>query len=317
MGLDIIPRIQSDILIESCGGRFTEITEYQLLVRCLSEQTIVEDGKRRLRTKEDGGMSSDMLQSPADPDATYREKADKQHRGYVANVEESVGENGSVVTGYQYETKNTSDSAMLKDHLEKMEEQEKETLVVTDGAYAGEENAKLAAEKNVKLVTTDLPGSDVPEILGGYELNGTETRVIRCPVGNVPRSSSYVKATGVCTASFERSCCENCPHKDQCRAKIYKRVAKITVTGKKVRRARLQAQMQTEIYKNYSRLRNGVETVPSMLRNLFDVNKMPVRGKIRTKFFFGSKVAALNFRKLFGYRKGLGNYAQNPLISAT
>ena len=152
----------ADKLINNCGDRFTEVTEYQLLVRCLSEQTIMEDGKRRLRNKEDGGMSSDILQSPADPDATYREKAGKQHRGYVGNIEESVGENGSVVTGYGYETNNTSDSAMLKDHLEKMDKQEQETLVVTDGAYAGEENTKLAAEKNVKLVTTDLPGSDVP-----------------------------------------------------------------------------------------------------------------------------------------------------------
>ena len=101
-------------LIERCGGGFAEDTEYQLLVRCLSEQTIVEAGKRRLRTKEDGGM----LQSPADPEATFREKAGEQHRGCVGNIEESVGENGSVVTGYGYETNNTGDSAMLRDHLE-------------------------------------------------------------------------------------------------------------------------------------------------------------------------------------------------------
>lgn len=303
-------------LIDRCGGGFDEVTEYQLLVRCLSEQTIVEDGERRLRTKEDGGMSSDMLQSPADPDATFREKAGEQHRGYVGNIEESVGENGSVVTGYGYETNNTGDSAMLRDHLEKIGVQEQKTLIAADGAYAGENNVKLAAEKNVKLVTTDLPGSDVPDIVGEFELNETETRVVKCPMGNVPRSSSYIKATGVCTASFDRSCCENCPHKEQCRAKIFKRVAKITVTGKKIRRAKLQAEMKKESFRDYARLRNGAETIPSMLRNLFNVDSMPVRGKIKTKFFFGSKIAAVNFRKLFGYRKGLGNYAQNPLISA-
>lgn len=32
------------------------------------------------------------------------------------------------------------------------------------------------------------------------------------------------------------------------------------------------------------------------------------------RFFFGSKIAALNFRKLFGFRKGLVNYAQNPIF---
>ena len=31
-------------------------------------------------------------------------------RGYAANLEESVGTNGSVVTGYQYEQNNHSDS---------------------------------------------------------------------------------------------------------------------------------------------------------------------------------------------------------------
>ena len=141
-------------LIERCGGGFAEDTEYQLLVRCLSEQTIVEAGKRRLRTKEDGGMSSDMVQSPADPEATFREKAGEQHCGYVGNIEESVSETGSVVTGYGYETNNTGDSAMLRDHLEKIGVQEQETLIAADGAYAGENNVKLAAEKNIKLVTT-------------------------------------------------------------------------------------------------------------------------------------------------------------------
>ena len=30
--------------------------------------------------------------------------------------------------------------------------------------------------------------------------------------------------------------------------------------------------------------------------------------------FYGSKIAALNFRKLFNYVKGLGHYAQNPVL---
>ena len=42
----------ADKLIRNCGDRFSEITEYQLLVRCLSEQTVMEGGKRRLRKKE-------------------------------------------------------------------------------------------------------------------------------------------------------------------------------------------------------------------------------------------------------------------------
>lgn len=304
----------ADKLLENCSDQFTEITEYQLFVRCLSEQTIVEDEKRRLKTKADGGMSSDMLQNPSDPDATFREKSGKKHRGYAANVEESVGENGSVVTDYQFTTNNTSDSTLLKEKLESMEASEEPVTLVTDGAFAGEENTRLAAEKNVTLVTTDLPGKDVPAIKGQFELNEEETRVIKCPAGNTPKSSGFISQQGVCTASFSRSVCENCPLKDQCKPKIFKRVAKVRVTGKQIRRAHQQEAMKSEKFKQLARLRNGVETIPSILKNNYDVNHMPVRGRLRCKFFFGNKIAALNFRKLFRYLKGQGHYAQNPLL---
>lgn len=71
----------------------TASEEYALLKRCMEEQTITDrdSGELRLRTKEDGGMHSGMLQNPSDPDATYREKAGKAHRGYAANVEETAG----------------------------------------------------------------------------------------------------------------------------------------------------------------------------------------------------------------------------------
>ena len=52
------------------------------------------------------------------------------------------------------------------------------------------------------------------------------------------------------------------------------------------------------------RIRNGVETVPSVIRNKYLVDTMPVRGKLRTKLFFGFKVAALNFQKLRRFMDG-------------
>lgn len=51
----------SDCLLELCKTDFEETTEYQLFVRCLSDQTVVENDKRRLRTREDGTMNSSAL----------------------------------------------------------------------------------------------------------------------------------------------------------------------------------------------------------------------------------------------------------------
>jgi len=42
---------------------------------------------------------------------------------------------------------NVSDSSMLKKHLEKMDKQSEETIMINDGAYCGTDNTKLAASK--------------------------------------------------------------------------------------------------------------------------------------------------------------------------
>ena len=69
-----IDRILRDAqtLLEQCPESGLQAVE--LLKRVLDEQTVEEDGKLRLRTEEDGGMNSSMLQSPFDPDATCRTK---------------------------------------------------------------------------------------------------------------------------------------------------------------------------------------------------------------------------------------------------
>ena len=60
----------------------------------------------------------------------------------------------------------------------------------------------------------------------------------------------------------------------------------------------------TEQFKLLARIRNGVETVPSILRRIYHADRMPVRGLTRTGFFFGCKVAALNVKKLLTYHRG-------------
>lgn len=304
----------ADALMELCQGGYDDVTEYQLFSRCMSEQTIVDDDKRRLRTKKDGGMDSGIMQNPSDPDATYRSKAGKDHRGYVANLEESVGENGSVVTNYQFEKNNVSDAAMLKDHIVGTDPAIEPVTMVVDGAYASTENFELAAEKNIELVPTDLTGKETDPIMADFKFNDDYTRVTECPAGHSPKSCSYDKRTEQCHVSFDRDHCVNCPFQSQCKPKIFKRVAKKVVSRKSVMRAQYIRSKDSERFRNLARLRNGAETIPSLLKNRYDANRMPVHGLQRSKFFFGSKIGALNFRKLLRFRTGTGHYALNPIF---
>ena len=303
----------SDSLLEICKTDFEEVTEYQLFVRCLSEQTVVENENRRLRTKEDGTMNSSALQNPSDPDATYRNKSGKLYRGYAANLEETVGKNGSVITDYQFDKNTHTDSHFLQDTLSAMEKSEEEIILITDGGYDGQDNIALAKEKNVKLVTTALIGKEAPDALADFEFNEDGTRLLKCAAGHEPISQSFTKSTRQCRVSFDRNHCAGCPYQDQCRPKIYKKVATFITSQNASNRAKSQRYMQSEEFSNLARLRNGVETIPANIRKNYHLDKLP-RGKQRGKFFFGSKIAALNFRKLFGFRKGLGNYAPNPVL---
>lgn len=306
----------ADKLLSVCGSGYDEVTEYQLLVRCLSEQTVVEESVRRLRAKEDACLHSGILQNPSDPDATFRTKAGKEYQGYAANVEETVGSSGSVITDYQYEQNNYSDSQFLKDSLERTPDQEETVTLVTDGAYCGKENHDLAAAKNIRLVNTNLSGRAVDDILAEFEFNESATKVLKCPAGYEPKSCGYTgEKSQQFHVSFTREQCAGCPNKDRCKAKIHKRVSTVTVSVKACERAKQQKFMETEEFRNLFRIRNGVETVPSMLRRLYHADRMPVRGLLRGRFFFGCKIGALNFKKLFSYRKGGGHYAQNPALT--
>ncbi len=67
-------------------SRLDGFSAYLLLLRVIFEQTEKDpDGTYRLKGA-GSGMTADILQNPADPEATFREKAGKQYRGYAANI---------------------------------------------------------------------------------------------------------------------------------------------------------------------------------------------------------------------------------------
>ena len=302
-------------LKELCGSEYDDSSNYQLLLRVLKEQAIQkEDGTYRLRTKEDGGMDASILQNPADPDATYREKAGKQHRGYVANVIEASGKNGSIIEDYQYEQNIHSDSQFLKETLDGMEKQDETVTIVTDGAYSGTQNEELAAQKNVRLVTTNLTGREAEDIQADFEFSEDGRKVIKCPGGHEPKSCSYNQETGQCTISFQKSQCQDCPHKEKCHPKMFKRVSRKTVSSKSNQRSKQQRERSTEDFKKQSRFRNGVETIPSILRRKYGIDKIPVRGLIGSRFFFGCKIGALNIKKFCKYMQSQDKCVQKMAV---
>ena len=138
--------------------------------------------------------------------------------------------------------------------LEKMGNQSEPVTVVTDGAYSGAANEKLALENNITLISTNLTGRVTSEILADFEFNDDGTKLLKCAGGYEPKSCSFSVQTGQCVASFHRSQCEHCPHKDQCNPKMFKRVSRKSVSVKYSHRAEQQRYRSSEEFKKMSSL---------------------------------------------------------------
>ena len=103
---------------------------------------------------------------------------------------------------------------------------------------------------------------------------------------------------------MERSQCKDCPHKAECNAKLQKKSAAVNVTENKVERAKVanNASVSQEEYAYYQHARNAIEGIPSVMRRFYNVDEMPVFGRISSKLFFGLKIAAINIKKLVKFK---------------
>lgn len=274
------------------SDEWLDTTEYQLLIRVLNEQSENE----KPRDKDD--IHSDSVQNPNDPDATYRRKAGKDHKGYVGNIIESLGDDGvSQITDFDYQENSHSDQSFSREYIENNHDE----IMIADGAYGSVELQALAEKKNIRLITTCLTGKEPDPVFAEYELNEEENEVVRCAEGKHPISSTYYEKTEMIRVKMDLHDCSSCPMREHCHARLQKKEAVVTVSKKMVMRARYLKKLGTEEYKKLTKQRNAVEGIMSVLRRRYHVDEIPVFGKECSKIYFYLKVGAFNVVKLLKY----------------
>lgn len=303
-------------LIERCERNFDDTSEYQLLIRLLKEQTTFDpDGNRRLRKKEEKEEPSKVLMNPTDPEATFRKKGGAKHIGYVGNVTESVGSSGSLVTDYAYEPNIHSDSRFMKEYLTKQPVYDEFVTLVADGAYGGEHNISQALKHGIKLITTNFTGRKPDDIYAGFQFNEAGTELLECINKTKPEHYMYDSSNERSVAYFSHKTCKNCSYKEKCQPRFLKNRVRKEVSWKAVNRAKQLRYMKTDEFREYAYFRNGVESIPSLLRRKYGIDKIPAHGKKQTRLYFGFKIAALNFQKLLDYTSSLRKCAQKLKVA--
>ena len=287
-------------LLELCGDSYSELEEYKLLTRMVKEQTIDKDGKIIVKPSKE--IVPDSLQNPSDPDATYRNKAGKDHTGYVGNMVETFDQNGAVITQYDYQPNSHSDSEFCREVIEELGTRKETVTLIADGAYSGTENSSLAEQNNIDLVTTNLTGKIPDKIKAGFELDENNKTMTKCPAGCTPKYCTYYEKQDRYRANFDKETCSKCPCCGKCGVKFQNKDAVLIITPKTIQRAEYLTKLSTADYKKISNKRNGVEGIPSILRRRFSVDHIKAKGHLRSKIWFSFKIAAINATRLFAFQ---------------
>lgn len=257
----------------------------------------IKVGDKTCRVKDNKDIRSDSLQNPNDPQATSRTKANENHIGRVANIEEAYDGNGnSLILRVTIRPNIFSDINFMRLFLESREDNASLLTIVADGAYISYEIQQLAKRKNVKLVVTSLIGKPTNPLFAAFSLSEDGRSIINCPNGIKPLTCEYIEDKEKIKATFPSASCSGCKYHDKCPSK-----GKITrvvfVTQTQLFRAQYQVQLDEKAFRIFGQERNAIEGVMSTLKRAYSLNDIQTFNGSRVETEVYGKVAAYNIKK--------------------
>jgi hypothetical protein len=261
-----------------------------------------------------GQLSSDRVQNPHDPEATYAVKGrgdqKKEHVGFKVQVAETVKETvlapgeptdnylTGIVTHPAYESDERGE--------EKMEQEqagmgmEKPPVKYVDGAYVSAQKLVQAQAEGRELMG---PAQPAPQKDGRFTVEDfqihVEERTAICPAGKTNTQCSRLaeEATGKVSYRFEFSThCHACPLRGQCLGKDQRHRTLVVGEHHTVLQTRRQEQ-QTDAFKQRMKHRNAIEGTQSELVRAHGMRRARYRGLAKVKlqnYFIG---AACNVKR--------------------
>ena len=270
---------------------------YKLLERVLREQCNLTDDKANpVAMKAPKEISSDSLQNPSDPDATY---SGHKGQGYQVQVMETFCDDKdkkerslNLITHVEVEPAHKSDANALIPAIESAEKRNlKPKELAADSLYGSDENSERANENGVELIAPTM-GSVEEDSLSLNDFHFSEKgEIVACPQGNAPGKIKKRKKVSI---GFAVTDCENCPNLSKCPVSKGKKYYYLRFTDKEMRLAKRRIHEQSEEFKDRYRWRAGVEATMSEYDRRTGVKYLRVRGLKAVRFCATLKALGLN-----------------------
>jgi hypothetical protein len=291
--------------------------EMTILRRFLTEQASFDQEAGKLFVKASKEIKSNSLQSAYDQDATFRHKAGKNHSGYVLNLTETCSPENEVqfITDYKLEPNNKSDIEIAQNRLPGIKQKTNVTNLYADGGYYGEDIINQSEELGVKIHFTDMTGkkeSTDKLPLTSFTFN-EEYEIESCLNGKKPTRSVGDTIKKVSSSHFSREDCQGCPHYNNCPVKTQKKNRVLRISFKSIVAAQTREEINKKEIKrqNHSR-RAAIEGTNSALKRGEDMNKLNVRGYIKSHMACSYKIMARNIKQFVRLVKSVPNRLPRP-----
>jgi transposase len=282
-------------------------TQVQLLARVFGEQFEVVAGTGVAQPKTKEQLSSERVQNPHDPDATYAAKGTgqqkKEHVGYKVQVAETVNEavlapgepTGNFISGIlTHAARESDEEGALKMEQEQQDMGlDKPPVQYVDAAYISTQKLLEAAAEGRELIGP-APGAasqDDPRFCTDHFNIRVEQRQAICPAGQQNSQCSRLEeqATGRVSYRFEWSteACAQCPLRQQC-LKADQKHRTLAVGEHHTILQERRREQKTEPFKQRMKHRNAIEGTQSELVRAHGLRRARYRSlaKVRLQNYF-------------------------------
>jgi hypothetical protein len=297
-------------MVEALQAGYGSTEIHRMVCRVFAEHfTRVEE---RIAVRPAEQISSGSLQSPDDPEATYRDRGDESFRGFVLHGTETADPENDLqlITDVAVAANNVEDSRILGERLPEMHRKTPDLVELhTDGGYGSEANDRELAQRQILPVQTGIRG---PSARAPMRITQDQTDLlhVRCAAGHVVPGSTTRKHY---KAEFSAAHCAGCPFAEVCQ------------TQPRLHGGRTFYFTKEELLKRLRHYR--IETLPEERRTLranveatMRQFKAPCRnGKLRTRGLGGVRrygflrAIAINFGRIYRHLRRLSSGPEAPV----
>jgi len=280
-------------LVKRFEAAYGDTEIYRILQRVYTEHFTAVADQVQVRPAEE--LDSKSLQSPDDPDATYRQKGAQTSRGQVIHVAETCHPDNqlNLITDVAVAPNTTDDRTLLADRVEAMQEKTSDLAELhPDAGYASDATDATLQAADIPLIQTAIKGRTAAVPLH-ITTPKTGPYQVTCPEQTVTAQRTRKKWK----AKFDWALCGACPVQEHCRTKKGKAARRWYFDAADAKRhARwrrweaLPADRQT--------LRPNVEATVREMQGAMVNGQLKVRGAFATATYAFLRAIGVNFGRI-------------------